>query len=593
MSKLPLKTSLVTFKVLAGGKEIDSTYDVFSIRVVKEANKIPFAQVAFLDGDASTQDFETSNAAEFEPGKEMEIKLGYHNQEQTIYKGLIVGQKLKVREGRPSLLVVECKDKIVKATIGRKNRYFLKSKDSDMIQTLLGEYGVSSQVGATSPQHKEVIQYYSTDWDFILMRAEKNGLIVLAEDGKVSVKKPELSAAPKLTFAYGDDIYEMEVDMDATSQLKGVSSSAWDFSTQKVVKEDGAEPSVNKQGNLDGKKLADVTAPAKYEMFHAGELETGELKAWADARLLKSRLAKIRGWVIVQGNNEISLGDVIELQGVGKRFKGNAFVSGIRHDVSEGNWRTYYQLGLSDEWFSQNRDVSEVPAAGLMPGVTGLQTGTVQKLEKDPDGEFRIQVKLPMVDEKGEGVWARLARFYASNSIGAFFMPELQDEVIVGFVNDDPRFPVILGMLHSKKLPAPLTPEDKNPRKALVTKSKLTLSFDDEDKIVEITTPGKNTITISDKDKSITIEDQNKNKVALTTSGITLDSPKDIEIKAKGNITIQANGNITTKATGNVSVQGTNVTNKANAKFEASGNAGADLKTSAIATIQGTLVKIN
>lgn len=583
----------MTFKVLVDGKEIDPTYAVVSIDVAKEVNKIPFAQITFQDGDPSTGDFEASNAAEFEPGKELEIQLGYHNKEQPIYKGLIVGQKLQVRAGSSSLLVVECKDKIIKATIGRKNRYFLKSKDSDMIQTLLGEYGVSSQVDATSLQHKEVIQYYSTDWDFLLMRAEKNGLIVMAEDGKVRVKKPELSAAPQLSFAYGDDIYEMEVEMDATSQLQGVSSSAWDFSTQQMVKAHGSEPSINQQGNLDGKKLAEVAAPANYEMFHAGDLEPEELKAWADARLLKSRMAKIRGWVAVQGNNEIGLGDVIQIQGVGKRFKGNAFVSGIRHNISEGNWRTHYQLGVSDEWFSQNTEVTEVPASGLLPGVTGLQTGTVQKLEKDPDGEFRIQVKLPMIDEKGEGVWARLARFYASNKAGAFFMPELEDEVIVGFVNDDPRFPVILGMLNSKKLPAPLTPEDKNPLKALITRSRLTLSFDDEDKIVEITTPAKNTITISDKDESITIQDQNKNKVILTTSGITLDSQKDIEIKAKGNISLQANGNITTKATGNVSVQGTNVSHKANAKFEASGNAGADLKTSAIATIQGTLVKIN
>ncbi|HQU60181.1 MAG TPA: hypothetical protein PLU64_13340 [Saprospiraceae bacterium] len=55
-----------------------------------------------MDGNTSTEDFETSNAKEFEPGKEMELKLGYHPQEDTIYKGLIVGQKLKVSTGRPS-----------------------------------------------------------------------------------------------------------------------------------------------------------------------------------------------------------------------------------------------------------------------------------------------------------------------------------------------------------------------------------------------------------------------------------------------------------------------------------------------------------
>ena len=117
--------------------------------------------------------------------------------------------------------------------------------------------------------------------------------------------------------------------------------------------------------------------------------------------------------------------------------------------------------------------------------------------------------------------------------------------------------------------------------------------FDDEKKIIEIKTPGKNSITISDDGQSITLEDQHKNKIEMSSSGILLDSKSDINIKAAKNISLEANSNISLKATANVDVQGLNVSHKANAQFSASGNAGAELKTSAIAIIQGSLVKIN
>ncbi|MEL6134358.1 MAG: type VI secretion system tip protein VgrG, partial [Bacteroidota bacterium] len=433
----------------------------------------------------------------------------------------------------------------------------------------------------------------STDWDFVLMRAELNSMLAYVEDGKLSIKKPELSAGEKLTLTYGDDIYEIDTLLDSRSQLAASEASAWNPATQDLVKQTGAEPSTNTQGDLTGKKLADVLGLAKLELMHTGVLETSELKAWADAQLFKSRLAKIQGTIKVQGNTEAKVGDIIKIEGLGSRFNGKAFVSGLTHEITEGNWKTNYKMGVNEKWFSSMPDIHEPTAAGLFPSVPGLQIGTVLKLEGDPDNEFRVQVKLPLLDSKSEGIWARIARFYASADIGAFFMPEIGDEVVVGFLNDDPRFPIILGMFNSSKLAAPLTPADANPQKKLVTKSKLSLLFDDEKKIVEITTPGKNTVTISDEGKSITLLDQNNNKVELSADGILLDSKKEVNIKAATNINIQAGANIAIKATGNVDVSGVNVSQKANAMFSASGNAGAELKTSAIATIQGTLVKIN
>ena len=201
-------------------------------------------------------------------------------------------------------------------------------------------------------------------------------------------------------------------------------------------------------------------------------------------------------------------------------------------------------------------------------------------------------VKLPLLQSKVD-VWARLGTFYASNKVGAVFYPEPNDEVVVGFMNEDPRYPVILGSLYSKKLSPPYPPDEKNTNKAIVTKSKLEITFDDKDKILEIKTPNKQSVKLDDKSKAISIKDANGNQVSLSKGGITMDSASNIKIKAKGNITLDAKGNLSMKAAANASTEGLQVINKAKAKYSAKGNAAAELTSSGMLTVRGTLVKIN
>ena len=126
-----------------------------------------------------------------------------------------------------------------------------------------------------------------------------------------------------------------------------------------------------------------------------------------------------------------------------------------------------------------------------------------------------------------------------------------------------------------------------------MTRSKMEVTFNDKDKIITIKTPGAHVITLDDKSGEVTITDSNKNSVKLGKDGITLDSASNIEIKAKGNINITATGNLALKATGNATCEGLQVGFKAQTAFSAEGNASAELKSSGMLTVQGSLVKIN
>jgi len=593
-SPAALVGSVVRLTIFSNGAQLSDTAQVISVSVDYDINKVPSAKIVLLDGDMPEQDFPLSNTDDFKPGSEIKINAGYDEDEETIFEGIVIKHGISITGDNDARLNVECRDKAVGMTIGRKNANFIDSKDSDIISKLIGNYsGLSSEVDATDTSHKELVQYYCSDWDFLLSRAEVNGLLVTVDKGKVSVKAPETSASPVLKVGYGEDLIEFQGDIDARTQLASVEGVSWDLKTQAVVEQTAGPESLNAQGDLDSASLAAVAGPDIFRLQTAAPLESTALKSWIKGQQIKAGLARVRGHMKFQGSAQAKIGTLIELKGVGNRFNGNVFVSAVRHEVVDGRWETEVDFGMSPSWFAEQRDLVAPPASGLLPGVEGLQIGIVKKLDSDPEGEQKIQVSVPVLQAETEGVWARLAKIYASDGIGAFFIPEIGDEVVLGYMNNDPSHPVILGSLYSSKRKPPYELSADNFIKALVTKSELKIEFDDENKVITLVTPGANTIVISDKDKSILVQDQNGNKVELSSSGIVLDSPKDISITAKGKITLDAVGEIGMSSKADVNVTGLNVNNTANVGFVGKGNATAELSASGQTTVKGAMVMIN
>lgn len=586
--------SVVKLTVFSGGQPLKDTIQLLSVEVSKTINMVPRARIVVMDGDMPEQDFPVSNTNDFKPGTEIKINAGYDQTEETIFQGIVVGHGIKIIGQNNSMLMIDCRDKAVGMTIGRKNANYVDSKDSDLISTLIGNYsGLTADVAATTIQHKELVQYYCTDWDFMLSRAEVNGLLVTVDDATVSVKAPQVSATPQLKVTYGEDLIEFHADIDARTQFSSVKGVSWDLKTQAAVEGDGSPATLNQQGDLTSSDLAKVIGLDAFRLQTSAPLDTTNLKAWADAQQLKAGLARIRGRMKFQGSAKAKIGELIELNGVGNRFNGNVFVSSVHHDISAGNWITEVEFGMSPDWFIEKTDIVAPPASGWLPGVEGLQIGVVKKLDGDPEQENKIQVSVPVLQAQTEGVWARLAKFYASQGIGSFFIPEIGDEVVLGYINNDPSHPIILGSVYSSKRTPPYDLTAENYTKAIVTKSQLKIEFDDQNKIITIITPGNNSIVVSDKDKAITLQDQNNNKVSLSPSGILLDSPKDISVTAKGKITIDATGEIDITSKADVKVTGLNINNTANAGFVAKGSATAELSASGNTTVKGAMVMIN
>lgn len=195
--------------------------------------------------------------------------------------------------------------------------------------------------------------------------------------------------------------------------------------------------------------------------------------------------------------------------------------------------------------------------------IYGLVVGVVTN-NQDPDKLGRVKVRFPWLSEKDESNWARVLTPMAGKDRGLYVLPEVDDEVLVGFEHGQVEFPYVLGALWNGKDKAPETNDDgKNNKRTLKSRSGHTIRLDDTD--------GKEKIEILDA--------KGKQSIVLDTASNT------ITIKADKDVVIQAGG--TLKLSGN----GVEIKSTKGAKLEASSNV--EVKSSAQVNVKGSLINLN
>ena len=467
---------------------------------------------------------------------------------------------------------------------GRKTTYFENKDDKSIIEELYNS-GVGGSISCTGEflTSESSLQFDVSNWDFFMLRAQANSKVVLIDGNSVLVSDLELSGSPVKTYNYGQDILEYESEADAENLYNSIEGVSWDSDKQEIVKISGNSSSFSQLEN-EGVKITDLESVLSVDnsLIHGGEISKDELTSWGNSKAVIASLSKIKGRIKVSGDSTIKVGDVISIKGVGSKFSGNVLVSAIRHEVNQSGWATHLQFGLSSNWHTDRLDINSPPAGKLLPSVNGLQIGKVLKISGDE--KYRVQVSLPVAGED-VNVWARMIFEDAGNNRGKVFWPEKNDEVIVGFLNADPRSPVILGSLFSKVNVPPIEPDEENSQKGIISREGIKIIIDDEDKSINIETPSGNKVTLDDKKKSIFLEDQNQNSIKLDGSGISLISNGDLSIEVSKKVSIKSDMDI--------EMEGMNIKNTAKAKFSADGSAGSELTTSAIAIVKGSMVKIN
>jgi uncharacterized protein involved in type VI secretion and phage assembly len=176
---------------------------------------------------------------------------------------------------------------------------------------------------------------------------------------------------------------------------------------------------------------------------------------------------------------------------------------------------------------------------------------------KDPDSQGRVKVSLPWAPDTGGEryeAWARLATLMGGSNRGSWFVPEVDDEVLVGFEGGDPRRPYVLGGLWngSDAPPESMDGGGRNDKKVLRSRNGVKITLDDtsgtESLVLE--TPGGQKVTLKDGPGSLELVDSNGNSIKLDSSGITITASAKVQVNAStatigaGSVTVNAGASV-------------------------------------------------
>lgn len=170
---------------------------------------------------------------------------------------------------------------------------------------------------------------------------------------------------------------------------------------------------------------------------------------------------------------------------------------------------------------------------------------TVVSLD-DPEQRSRVQVRLAAFDDVAQQdapMWARVVAPFAGDNRGTFFLPDVGDEVLVVFVQGDPRHPLIVGGLWNGAAtpPAAIESGGVNRYKRITSKNGIVITLDDQSgqETLQLETPGGCKLTLKDGPGEVTLQDSNGNSITLASAGITVQAAAKVSVQA-ANVEVQA-----------------------------------------------------
>lgn len=433
---------------------------------------------------------------------------------------------------------------------GRHNRSFENMTDSDIVKKIARETNIPiGQCDRSGAPRDYTFQENQTNMEFLQRLAGRNGFELFVRDGKLYFRKPN-DSEEILNLKWLRDINSFDVRVSSAQQVSGVEVRGWDYEDKRVIIEnhDSADVITRTNNGMGRDTAAKFSIPAPKEIV----VDRPVFKAEEAKVIAKSLCDELGGEFVCadaradkNGNPKIRPGRRVKLDELGP-YSGTYYITATCH--------TYYKKVYSTNFSVRGLRGGDLltaltPQRHLQPSQT-LVVGIVTN-NKDPKGWGRVRVKLPTLTEAHESNWARVVNPGAGQDRGLDCLPEVNDEVLVGFEHGDIHRPYIIGNVWNGRDPTPERVEDsvqKGKVRLRVFKSRRghLIRFVDEDKGdsktgIYVETAGGHRLSLNDSDRCIEIETTNGHTLMLDDSGqsIRLQSTGDLAIEAKGTIAIK------------------------------------------------------
>lgn len=379
----------------------------------------------------------------FEASNTQDPKFREGEIEKQLIDGEITGIEVNFSRESKAHVVLRCHDVSHRLYRGRSNQSFLNSTDTDIVRLIAQQAGIKiGRLDESGVVHEHVYQENQTNIDFLRERAAKIGFELFVQDNKIHFHKPEGQNALKLEWT--KDLTSFDVKVNSAEQVSSVQVNSWDYSQKELISETATkEQLVTETGNSNGSSIAQ-----QFKMKESPKMIVVDrpVDSAEEAKQMAQALCNEIGGKFVTadaeavGSPEIRPGKVVELKDMGNRYSGKYYITGTRHYYFKRTYTTGFKVrGLKDDSLLSTLS----PKTHLQPGQT-LLVGIVTN-NNDPQNLGRVKVKFPTLTMDHESHWARVVGLGAGDGRGFYCLPEIQDEVLVGFEHGDIHRPYIMG----------------------------------------------------------------------------------------------------------------------------------------------------
>ena len=519
----------------------------------------------------------------FEAGTTEDIDFKETKKEDRLIDGEITGIEVDFTRKSEAHIVIRGYDVSHRLHRGRYNRSFLNCTDTDIVRRIANEAKIRiGQLDASNAVHEYVFQENQTNMEFLRERAAKIGFELFVQNDKIYFRKPKSDGSLKLEWL--EDVTSFDVRVTSAEQVSSVQVNSWDYTQKKLISETASkEQLVTETGNGKGSSTVQkfkTKQPPKMIVVDRPVATANEAKQMAQALCDELGGEFVTADAKAEGNPKIRPGKVVELTKLGTRYSGKYYMTGTCHHYIHGNYTTNFTVrGLREGSLLSTLP----PKTHLQPGQT-LLVGIVTN-NKDPKGWGRVKVQFPTLTKEHDSHWARVVGLGAADKRGFYCLPEIDDEVLVGFEHGDIHRPYIVGGVWNGKDKTVETVDDtinkngkvrlrtiktrtghqiqfveedlKNSKAGIYIKTKNghRIDINDSEEFIEIKTKGKHSIRMDDK--------RRKKKIEIKTSKghqVVLDDAKStvkVQTKKKQSLTFNDRTmKVSLKAIGTVNVDG-------------------------------------
>jgi len=547
------------------------------------------ARLTFLDDG-----FAISAGSTFTLGTQLVVS---DNTGNALFTGEVTGVELDVEYGAPNVTVV-ADDAAYKMTLGNKARTFTQQLYSDIVNTIAGEYGLSVQATATSSVQEYVLQMDS-DFGFLCEICDRIGYDWWVDTaGKLQFHPMASAAGTGLTLAWESGSPRLRHFSVRASALhpQQVTVHGWDTREMTSVTATSREVSVTPDATLvtpyvtAGSLSSNSSAQSAFRMFST--MHDGTDLATSAATLAATSAVTAEG--VSDASAKIVVGSKVTVADVGPA-SGTYAITEVEH--------TYTKQGFLTRFVAGDRVPTGLVDSLSAPVVSSfrqdaLVVGVVTNMGDSESPKGSVKVKFPALGDTVESAWARVVSLGAGKSRGMTFIPEVNDEVIVGFEAGDVSRPVVLGGVYSTKNAA----LDYGVANGAVGKRQIVSRLGHVIELGDGDSPADQRIGLTLAGGEFVVDLSKQGLTAKVPSGkpVSISSGEaKLEIDGSGNITISGQ-KITIKGTQDVEISGLNVKAKANVAVEASGlqakmtgSAQAEVSSGGQTAVKGSVVMIN